>query len=126
MKAQRSWILGSCDRTRQSKDEKREGSDWPVPRSVKEVQKFWRLANYYRQFVKDFTRIAKPLHEMTRKDVKWNWGERQQKVFEKLKERFITEPVLVIPDLNKEMRVEVDVLDFATSRVLLIKCGNEK
>ena len=126
MKDQKSWILGSCDRTRQSKDGKREGSDWPVPRSVKDVQKFLRLANYYRQFIKDFTRIAKPLYKMTRKDVKWNWGERQQKVFEKLKERFITKLVLVIPDLNKEIRVETDVSNFATSRVLLIKCGNKK
>ena len=45
--------------------------DWLVPRSVKDVQKFLGLANYYRQFVKDFTRVAK-LHEITRKDIKWN------------------------------------------------------
>ena len=70
MKAQRSQILGSCDRIRQSKDRKEEGSDWPVPRSVKDVQKFWRLENYYRQFVKNFTRIAKLFYEMTKKDVK--------------------------------------------------------
>ena len=43
--------------------------DWPVPKSVKDVQKFLRLANYYRQFVKDFTRVAKPLYKITRKDV---------------------------------------------------------
>ena len=46
--------------------------DWLVPKSVKDVQKFLGLAKYYKWFVKDFTRIAKPLHEMTRKDVKWN------------------------------------------------------
>ena len=44
--------------------------DWSVPRSVKDMQKFLGLANYYRQFVKDFTRVAKLLHKMTRKDVK--------------------------------------------------------
>jgi len=49
------------------------------------VQKFQRLENYYRQFVKDFARIAKPFHEMMRKDVKWNWKERQQRAFEELK-----------------------------------------
>jgi len=43
-----------------------------------------------------------------------------------LKERFITEPVLVIPDLNKEMKVGVDVLNFAIGEVLLIKCEDEK
>jgi len=50
--------------------------DWPVPRSVKDVQKFLELENYYKQFVKDFVRTAKLFYEMMRKDVKWNWGER--------------------------------------------------
>ena len=43
---------------------------WPVPKSVKDVQKFLGLANYYRRFVKDFAKIAKPLHEITRKGKK--------------------------------------------------------
>ena len=63
---------------------------------------------------------------MTRKDIKWNWRERQQKAFEELKERFTTEPVLVILDLDKKMRVEADVSDFAIGEVLLIKCEDEK
>ena len=58
--------------------------------------------------------------------MKWNWGERQQRVFEELKERFIIEPVLVTPDLDKEMRVKVDTLDFATEEVLLMKYEDEK
>jgi len=76
--------------------------------------------------VKDFAKIAKPLHEMTRKETKWSWGERQQKAFEELKKRFIMEPVLVTPDLDKEMRVEADALDFATEGVLLMKCEDER
>ena len=51
---------------------------------MKDVQKFLGLANYYRQFVKDFVKVAKSLHEITRKEIKWNWEERQQKMFEKL------------------------------------------
>ena len=39
-------------------------------KSVKDIQKFLRLANYYRWFVKDFAKIAKPLYEMTRKEIK--------------------------------------------------------
>ena len=70
--------------------------------------------------------ITKPLHEMTRKETKWNWGERQQKVFEELKRRFTTEPVLVTPDLDKEMRVEVDASDFAMGEVLSMKCEDER
>ena len=84
------------------------------------------LANYYRQFVKDFAKIAKSLHKMMRKENKWNWEERQQKAFEKLKERFMTEPVLVIPDLNKEMRMEADSSDFAIEEVLSIKCEDKR
>ena len=44
--------------------------EWPVPKSMKDVQNFLGLANYYRQFVKDFAMVAKPLHETTRKDKK--------------------------------------------------------
>jgi len=63
---------------------------------------------------------------MTRKENKWNWGERQQKAFEELKERFTTEPVLVTPDLDKEMRVEVDASYFAMGEVLSMKCEDKK
>ena len=97
-----------------------------MPKSVKDVQKFLGLANYYRRFVKDFAKIARPLHEMTRKENKWSWGERQQKAFEELKERFTMELVLVTPNLDKEMRVEADASDFATGGVLLMKCEDEK
>ena len=100
--------------------------EWPVPRSVKDVQKFLGLTNYYRWFVKDFARIAKPLYKMTRKETKWSWREKQQRAFEELKEKFMTEPVLVTPDLDKEMRVEVDVSDFVMGRVLLMKCEDKK
>ena len=90
-----------------------------MPRSVKDIQKFLELANYYKQFVKDFTRVAKPFHEMIRKDIKWNWEEKQQKVFEELKKRFMIELVLIISDLDKKMRVEADALDFVIEGVLL-------
>jgi len=51
---------------------------------------------------KNFAKIARLLHEMTIKEIKWSWEEKQQKVFE-LKERFTIELVLVTPDLNREM-----------------------
>ena len=71
-------------------------------------------------------KIARPLHEMMRKEIKWSWGEKQQKAFEELKEKFIIEPVLVILDLNREMRIETDASDFAIEGVLLMKCEDEK
>ena len=76
--------------------------------------------------MKDFAKIAKPLHEMTKKEMKWSWGEKQQRAFKELKERFTTEPVLVTPDLDKEMRVEADASDFATGGVLSMKCEDER
>jgi len=93
---------------------------------MKDVQKFLGLANYYRRFVKDFAKIAKPLYEMTRKENKWSWRERQQKVFEELKKRFTMEPVLVTPNLDKEIRVEADASDFVMGGVLSMKCEDEK
>jgi len=63
---------------------------------------------------------------MKRKNMKWNQRERQQRAFEELKERFTTELVLVTPDLDKEMRVEADMLDFAMGGVLSMKCEDEK
>ena len=118
-------IIGE-DEVRMKKEKVQEVIEWPVPKSMKDVQKFLGLANYYRRFVKDFATIAKPLHETMRKDKKWNWEERQQKAFEELKRRFMTEPVLVTPDLDKEMRVEADASDFATGGVLLMKCEDER
>ena len=63
---------------------------------------------------------------MMRTEIKWNWEEKQQKAFEELKKRFTTEPVLVIPDFDREMRVEADTSNFAMGGVLLIKCEDEK
>jgi len=44
---------------------------WPQPKTVKDVRKFLGLANYYRRFIKDFARVARPLNMLTRKDEKW-------------------------------------------------------
>jgi len=107
--------------------EKVEGAlNWPVPRNVKEVPKFLGLANYYKRFIKDFAKIAAPLHVLVRKKQKWKWEEEQKEAFGRLKRAFTTEPVLAIPDIDREMRVEVDALDYATGGVLLTKCEDGK
>ena len=64
-------IIGE-DRVRIEKEKVQGVIEWPVPRSTKDMQKFLGLANYYRQFVRDFARIAKPLHEIARKEMKWS------------------------------------------------------
>jgi len=62
------------------------------------------------------------MNQLTRKDEKWKWGEEQQVVFKQLKAVFMTGPVLATLELDKEFRVEADVSNFATGRVLSIKC----
>jgi len=99
---------------------------WPAPRNVKEMQKFLGLANYYRWFIKDFTKIAVPLHVLVRKEQKWEWENEQEQAFGKLKTVFTTEPTLAIPDIDREMKVEVDTSDYAIGGVLLTKCEDGK
>jgi len=60
--------------------------EWLTLTYVKDIQKFLGLANYYCQFIEGFTAIARPLHDMVKKDQKWNWTERQEKAFRELKE----------------------------------------
>ena len=62
-------IIGE-DRVRMEKEKVQGVIEWPVLRNMKDMQKFLGLANYYRQFVKDFAMITKPLYETTRKDKK--------------------------------------------------------
>jgi len=45
--------------------------DWPTPKNIKDVQKFLGLANFYRRFIEGFASIARPLHDMVKKDKKW-------------------------------------------------------
>ena len=66
-------VIFGGDRVRMEKEKVQGVIEWPVPRNMKDVQKFLELENYYRRFVKDFAKIAKPLHEMTRKENKWSW-----------------------------------------------------
>ena len=100
--------------------------DWLTPKCVKDVQKFLGLANYYQQFIEGFTSVAIPLHDMVKKDQKWDWMEKQEKAFRELKERFIKELVLAAPDLDKKIRMEVDASDYAMGEVLSMECEDER
>jgi len=100
--------------------------NWLAPRNVKEVQKFLGFANYYRRFIKNFARIVAPLHILVRKEQKWKWEKEQEKAFERLKVVFTIEPILAIPDIDREMRAEADALDYATGGVLSTKYKDRK
>jgi len=96
--------------------------EWPTLRCVKDMQKFLGLANYYRRFIEGFAMVARPLHDLVKKDKKWDWTERQEKAFKELKEWFTKELVLAAPDIDKKMRMEVDASDYATGGVLSMEC----
>jgi len=100
--------------------------NWPAPQNIKEVQKILDLTNYYRRFIKDFARLAALLHMLVRKKQKWKWEGEQEETFEMLKAVFTTEPVLAIPDIDREMRVEADASDYTMGGVLSTKCEDRK
>ena len=92
---------------------------------MKDIRKFLGLANYYRRFIKNFVQVARPMNMLIRKDVKWQWEQEQQKIFDELKRVFTTRPVLAAPDLDKEFRVEADALNYVTRGVLSMKCSDK-
>ena len=77
-------------------------SNFPTPKKVKDIQSFIGLAGYYRKFIENFSRIAKPLTKLTKKGEKFLWTLEQQNAFDTLKEKLITAPVLKYPDFTQE------------------------
>lgn len=71
-------------------------SDWPEPENKKQVQSFLGFCNFYCRFIRDFSKIAKPLTSLTGK-VPWLWTKDHSEAFEELKKRLCTQPVLQIP-----------------------------
>ena len=69
-------VIGE-DGVRMEREKVQEVVKWPVSKSVKNVQKFLVLENYYRQFVKDLIKIARLLHEIMRKEIKWSSKKKQ-------------------------------------------------
>ena len=62
--------------------------------------------------------IARPLFDLTKKDIPFAWGQREQEAFTRLKEAITSAPVLILPDKHKPFRLEADSSDFATGAVL--------
>jgi len=72
-------------------------AQWPTPQSLTEVRAFVALASYYRRHIRSFVEMARPLHELTKKNVRFFWEEPQQKAFRELKEALVNAPVLAMP-----------------------------
>jgi hypothetical protein len=91
---------------------------WPTPKSLKEVQSFLGLTNFYRRFISNYSKIAKPLTDMTKKDHVFLWSSSAQEAFDHLKRLVAVEPVLQHPDLDKPFIVETDASHYALGAVL--------
>ncbi|KAA0036538.1 pol protein [Cucumis melo var. makuwa] len=73
-------------------------TNWPRPSTVSEIRSFLGLAGYYRRFVEDFSRIASPLTQLTRKGTPFVWSPACESSFQMLKQKLVTAPVLTVPD----------------------------
>jgi ribonuclease HI len=81
---------------------------WQSPKSVFQVRSFLGLAGYYRRFIEGFSKIAKPMTELLKKDKKFVWSEDCEKSFQELKKRLTTAPVLTLPDTSKPFEIFCD------------------
>ena len=93
-------------------------SKWPEPTNTTEVRSFVGFCSYYRQFVKDFAGIAKPLHELTKNHQQFYWNENCQRSFEDLKNRVMGAPILSHPNYDRPFVLDTDASNNSIAAVL--------
>src|SRR5258705_1471349 len=93
-------------------------ADWPTPQKLKDVRGFLGFTGFYRRFIRNYSAIARPLNDLTKKDTPWSWTSLAQKAFQNLKDRFRDNLILEQPDTNKPFRLECDASKFAMGAVL--------
>ena len=81
---------------------------WLAPTSVGQIRSFLGLAGYYRRFIENFSKIAKPMMALLKKDTKFKWTEECEASFQELKKCLVTAPVLILPDQRKDFQVYCD------------------
>ncbi|KAI2653918.1 Transposon Tf2-9 polyprotein [Labeo rohita] len=98
--------------------------NWPRPRTIRELQRFLGFANFYRRFIRNFSLVAAPLTDMTKKGpTVLKWTPQGEQAFTDLKTRFTTAPILRHPDPEKEFTVEVDASSTGIGAVLSQRHG---
>ena len=93
-------------------------SEWPVPTTRKQLQRFLGFANFYRRFIRDYSRVAAPLTQLTSTKVPFGWSQAAQSAFLRLKRLFSSAPVLCHPDPAIQFMVEVDASNSGVGAVL--------
>lgn len=91
---------------------------FPRPTSVTETQRFLGMANYYRRYVNQYAKMAKPLYALCKKDVPFMWSPACEEAFYQLKEKLTTSPVLIYPDFKQTFIVTTDASDYAVGAVI--------
>uniref|UniRef100_A0A4W5N4N7 ribonuclease H n=1 Tax=Hucho hucho TaxID=62062 RepID=A0A4W5N4N7_9TELE len=99
-------------------------TEWPQPTTVKELQRFLGFANFYRQFIRNYSTVASPLTSLLkRKPTRLGWTKEATNAFIDLKERFTSAPILKHPDPSLPFIVEVDASDCGIGAVLSQRTG---
>ena len=91
--------------------------EWKTPTKIKDVESFLGFANFYRQFIHNFSHTARPLNELKGKK-EWKWEKKHQEAFEELKEKITSQPVLSLLKREGKFRVEIDVSGHTIGGVL--------
>ena len=92
--------------------------DLMPPTTVKGIRSFLGHAGFYRRFIRDFSKIARPLCRLLEKDTKFHFDESCQKAFEEIKFRLVEALIMAKPDWNREFEIMCDASDFAMGAVL--------
>ncbi|GJS63253.1 putative reverse transcriptase domain-containing protein [Tanacetum coccineum] len=82
--------------------------DWASPKSLTEIRQFLRLAGYYRRFIEGFSKIAKSMTKLTQKNVKFDWGEKEEIAFQLIKQKLCSAPILALPKGSENFVVYYD------------------
>jgi len=91
---------------------------WKTPNSLTEVQAFLGFANFYRRFIRDYSKVVRPLTELTKKTEQWSWNTEAVAAFQELNKRFTQAPILTHFDPTRPVILETDASDFAIGAVL--------
>jgi hypothetical protein len=92
--------------------------EWPKPRTIKQVQAFLGFCNFYRRFIPDFSKKARPLHDLTQKTNPWKWEEKEQRGFDDIKQAIAQEPILAHPNPDEPYILETDASGVAMGSIL--------
>jgi RNase H-like domain found in reverse transcriptase len=91
---------------------------WAHPKNPTQICQFLGFTGYYHYFIQDYSKIARPLLDLTKKTTVWDWGQAQEDAFNKLKERMCSSPVLTQPDFNQKFYLSADALAYSMGAVL--------